>query len=124
MDRLSKQNDNAFIAGKSFGGTPRYYRHSRAALSRAVDAWLRRRPKIAFALHLGDVIDGLAPKVGRSPLLHIHSPPIHSAFTPGIPESPAPSSHHHRSTRARRRRFWMTFWPSLVAWAPACARTT
>jgi hypothetical protein len=44
--------------GASFRGVPRFYRHSLQGLRRAVAAW--RAQGVAFAMHLGDIIDGCA----------------------------------------------------------------
>lgn len=47
--------------GKSFLGVPRYYRHALECLQEAVDAW-NMRGGLAFAIHFGDIVDGLCPK--------------------------------------------------------------
>eukprot|EP00850_Spirogloea_muscicola_P019208 SM000186S04126 [mRNA] locus=s186:56909:59284:- [translate_table: standard] len=49
--------DNGF----SFGGVPRFYRHSLEALRRAVAAW-NAAGDLAFAVHLGDIVDGFCPR--------------------------------------------------------------
>lgn len=54
--------------GASYGGTPRYYRHSLKALQRAVDDWKLQQQEAAapssrplsFCLNLGDIVDGHA----------------------------------------------------------------
>lgn len=47
--------------GKSFLGTPRYYRHALQSLHRAVDAW-NSKGNLAFSIHFGDIVDGYCPK--------------------------------------------------------------
>ncbi|TVU04558.1 hypothetical protein EJB05_47673, partial [Eragrostis curvula] len=42
-------------------GVPRYYRHSIAVLSRAVQSW-NAHGGISFCLNLGDIVDGFCPK--------------------------------------------------------------
>ena len=52
--------------GASFHGRPRYYRHALTSLRRTVDAWVARPAgrRLAFAVHLGDIIDGLNAERG------------------------------------------------------------
>lgn len=47
--------------GRSFLGTPRYYRHSILVLKRAVQSW-NNQQKLKFALNFGDIVDGFCPK--------------------------------------------------------------
>ena len=47
--------------GHSFGGVPRYYRHSLEALGRAIGRW-DSQGGLAFVVHLGDIIDGNCPR--------------------------------------------------------------
>ncbi|KAG6584112.1 Manganese-dependent ADP-ribose/CDP-alcohol diphosphatase, partial [Cucurbita argyrosperma subsp. sororia] len=47
--------------GRSFLGTPRYYRHSIHVLNRAVQNW-NNHQKLKFVLSFGDIVDGFCPK--------------------------------------------------------------
>ncbi|KAI7843313.1 hypothetical protein COHA_003014 [Chlorella ohadii] len=58
--------------GASFHGTPRYYRYALQQLDRAVDAM--RAADVAFALHLGDIVD------------------YHNTLLPDCPDSGLPAS--------------------------------
>ena len=42
--------------GSSFGGTPRYFRHSLAAAKQAVQCWVGSG--VSFAVNIGDLVDG------------------------------------------------------------------
>ncbi|EYU22196.1 hypothetical protein ABFS82_09G013000 [Erythranthe guttata] len=46
--------------GRSFLGTPRYYRNSLLVLQKAVQKWNER--KLNFVINFGDIIDGFCPK--------------------------------------------------------------
>lgn len=47
--------------GRSFGGVPRYYRHSILVLQRAVWNW-NNNQKLKFVVNFGDIVDGFCPK--------------------------------------------------------------
>ncbi|KAJ3681193.1 hypothetical protein LUZ60_015682 [Juncus effusus] len=51
--------------GKSFLGTPRFYRHSISVLQRAVKSWNDKK-NVNFSINFGDILDGFCPKTERS----------------------------------------------------------
>ncbi|CAI7845240.1 unnamed protein product, partial [Closterium sp. NIES-54] len=48
--------------GHSFLGIPRFYRHSLEVVKRAVRDWNHETNHISFAVHFGDLVDGLCPR--------------------------------------------------------------
>jgi len=46
--------------GASYSGTPRFYRHAVESVSRAAESW--KQADVAFAVHLGDIVDGFCPR--------------------------------------------------------------
>ncbi|CAN6914536.1 unnamed protein product [Brassica oleracea] len=47
--------------GRSFLGTPRYYRNSILVLQKAVQAW-NQHGNLKFVINMGDIVDGFCPK--------------------------------------------------------------
>ncbi|RID78678.1 hypothetical protein BRARA_A01476 [Brassica rapa] len=47
--------------GRSFLGTPRYYRNSILVLQKAVQAW-NQHGHLKFVINMGDIVDGFCPK--------------------------------------------------------------
>jgi manganese-dependent ADP-ribose/CDP-alcohol diphosphatase len=120
--------------GKSFHGTPRYYRHSLVAAKRAVDAFISA--DVDLAVHLGDIVDyhnslagpaasdaalraacAVFDALGSRPVLHcIGNHCLYNASRPELNERLGIESHKAAAALAGSAHSYFAFRPPTPGW--------